>query len=214
MIDTDLRSRIEPHASEVRLEAGDVLFQPGDPCRNFLMVTAGTARVEMSTHSGRDLVLYRVRAGETCAITITCLLSGDRYAARGIAETELSGLALPTSAFEQLLADSAPFRRNVFQAFGSRIRSLMGRLEDVLSHGLDARLARLLLASADEEGCIHLTHYRIAVELAAVREAVSRRLKGYERAGWIEMGRGRIRILDNRALDVLAEPLEPGDSGR
>ncbi len=205
MIDAKLRSQIEPHALALELAAGDMLFQPGDPCRNFLLVTAGTARVEMSTHTGRDLVLYRVRAGETCALTITCLLSDQRYTARGIADTDLSGLALPTAAFEQLLAESAAFRRNVFRAFGERMQGLMSRLEDVLSHGLDPRLARLLLASADREGCVHLTHHRIAVELAAAREAVSRRLKGYERAGWIQVGRGRIRILDTHALDVLAE---------
>lgn len=208
MIESSLRRQIEPEAAVVDAAAGDVLFQPGDACGNFLLVTSGTVRVEMSTYSGRDLVLYRVSAGEVCAITITCLLAGQRYIARAIADTEVSAMALPQSLFERLVVEQPTFRNDVFAAFSERIQELMSRLEEVLTHGLDPRLARCLLASADDAGNVALTHQRLAVETAAAREAVSRRLKSFEKAGWIELGRGRIRLTDRRSLAVVAEPLE------
>ncbi len=214
LIDAQLRQRIEQYAGVITAPPEQVLFRPGDPCSNFLLITEGTARVEMVARNGRELVLYRVHPGETCALTINCLLGKRPYQAQGIADTELTALALPVSRFDELLAESAEFRLAVFEAFGERIERMMARIEEVLAHGLDPRLAQLLLSQCDEAGYLNLTHYRIAVELAAAREAVSRRLKGYERAGWIRLGRGHIEILDRAALAVLAEPAEETTAAR
>ena len=209
MIPDELRDLLESRASVQRASAGDVLFRPGDACRYFLWLTAGGVRVEMETYSGRDLVLYRVRPGEACALTVSCLLADERYSATGIADTDVEVLALPAPVFEQLLGESPVFRRHVFAAFGDRLKGLMSRLEEVLSHSLDPRLARFLLNNADAEGRVDYTHQRIAVELAAAREAVSRRLKSYQRAGWIQAGRGRIVVSDSEALAVVAEQAPP-----
>ena len=209
MISADLHSLIASRAATQRASAGDVLFGPGDPCRHFFLLVAGTVRVEMRTYGGRDLLLYRVGPGEACALTVSCLLAGERYAASGIADTDVEARALPASAFEELLGESAAFRRHVFTAFGDRLKGLMSRIEEVLSHGLDPRLARFLLNNADAQGRVAYTHQRIAVELAAAREAVSRRLKSYQRAGWIELGRGQIQLQDSRALAVVAESAPP-----
>ncbi len=39
-----------------------------------------------------------------------------------------------------------------------------------------------------------------------MREIVSRLLRGFEMRGWVKLERGRVRVLDPKALSGLAQP--------
>src|SRR5689334_21459880 len=82
----------------VPLPGGAVLFQPGDACQTYLMVLHGTVRVQLLAETGREIVLYRVGAGETCILTTACLMGRTDYSAGGVAETAVSAIALPLPA--------------------------------------------------------------------------------------------------------------------
>jgi CRP/FNR family transcriptional regulator len=77
-------------------------------------------------------------------------------------------------------------------------------LEDVAFGQLDQRLAALLL---DRGNTIYTTHQALADELGSVREVVSRRLKDFEGRSWVQLARGRIRIIDRPALQQVAAAL-------
>ena len=115
------------------MPAGTVLFRPGDACSLYLLLTAGTVRVQLVTPDGHQLVLYRVAAGQTCVLTTSSLISHEAYAAEGQAETAVAGLGLTPATFERLLGRSAEFRRMVFADFGHRLADLMLLLNEVRS---------------------------------------------------------------------------------
>jgi CRP/FNR family transcriptional regulator, anaerobic regulatory protein len=167
------------------------------------MVARGCIRVQQVSESGREIVLYRVGGGETCVLTTACLLAHESYSAEAIAETQVSGLVLPRSSFDQLIAESRPFRDFVFTAYASRIRDLMLLIQEVAFGHIDIRLAQRLLGLSDATGTVPLTHQDLAVELGTAREVVSRQLKEFERRGWIRLVRGRIEVLDGSALNSL-----------
>lgn len=50
-------------ASLISVPAGQHLFQPGARCDNCLLVTSGEVRVQLITHSGREVVLHHVGPG-------------------------------------------------------------------------------------------------------------------------------------------------------
>jgi len=68
-------------ARRLHLPPGARAFRPGAPCEAFLVVLAGTVRVQMVAPDGREIVLYRVADGETCVLTTSCLLAAERYPA-------------------------------------------------------------------------------------------------------------------------------------
>jgi CRP/FNR family transcriptional regulator, anaerobic regulatory protein len=72
----------------------------------------------------------------------------------------------------------------------------------VAFHRLDRRLAAALLGHGNE---IAVTHQQLADSLGTVREMVTRLLKRFEREGWLQLSRERIRIVDSAALRRLAE---------
>jgi CRP/FNR family transcriptional regulator len=72
--------RLVAAAPLLQVPAGVSVFRAGDACERYLMVLEGSVRVQKLAENGREIVLYRVAAGETCVLTTSCLLAGERMA--------------------------------------------------------------------------------------------------------------------------------------
>ncbi len=203
-LDATALERLRGSAREIELPAGTVAFSSGQACANYLFVTQGSVRVQLTAESGREIVLYRVGPGETCVLTTTALLADDNYMAEGVAETPVRAIALPAPLFRQLMAQSETFRQFVFSTFGQRVTALMQVIQGVAFGHIGPRLAALLLSRAEDRREIALTHQELAVELGTAREVVSRQLKEFERRGWVKLGRGRVALADRPALQALS----------
>lgn len=197
------RDGLARDARPVRLPAGARVFEPGSPCGAYVLVRDGSIRVAMTADTGREILLYRVRPGESCVLTTSCLLGDEAYAAEGTTETDVEGILLPAASFRALLARSEPFRDFVFRGFGRRVSDILATMEEAVFHRLDARLAKLVL-DRGAGGPIHATHQELADELGSAREVVSRNLKTFERDGLVELARGEIRVRDRAGLGRLA----------
>ena len=63
------------NASLVEAPKNHRLFSTGDVCENFVLVAEGQVRVQLSTKSGREMILFRLEPGQSCALTTSCLLT-------------------------------------------------------------------------------------------------------------------------------------------
>ena len=192
-------SRIE------RFKKGTVLFGPDRSPQNMLFLLDGTVRVQQVSENGREIVLYRINAGESCVLTTACLLTFDHYSAEGVAETDIEAAAMPRGVFDDLIATSPEFRNFVFSAFSKRITDMFLMIDEVAFQKIDARLAQRLLLLSPGGSKIAATHQKLAVELGTAREVVSRQLQEFQRRGWVELSRGTVTILDRAALESLAD---------
>lgn len=200
-LDPDSARMLESAARLVAIPAGTVLFQDGSECSAYVLVIEGSIRVQKVSEGGREIVLYRVEAGQSCVLTTNCLIAREDYAAEGIAETEVRALVVPATTFRTLLGKSEAFRDFVFAAYASRVADLLMLIEEVAFGRIDVRLAGWLRTRTDE---VRATHQDIATELGTAREVVSRQLKEFERRGWVMLHRGRIEIKDRNGLASLA----------
>jgi CRP/FNR family transcriptional regulator, anaerobic regulatory protein len=87
------------------------------------------------SESGREIVLYRVLPGESCALTTICLLGGDDYSAEAIAETDIEAVIIARAAFDDLIVRSAPFRKFVFASFSNRVTDLFKLVNEIAFKG-------------------------------------------------------------------------------
>ena len=188
-------------AQVLRVPAGAVLFDAGQPCRGFPLVLEGSVRVAKGSPSGREILLYRVEAGQACILSGGCLLGHSDYSARGVAEADVTLLSLPPALFQSLMVDCEPFRRFVFAMYGGRLSEIMELVDEVAFRRLDQRLAQLLV---NRGPVVDATHQKLADELGSVREIVSRLLRGFESRGWVKLERERVTVRDARALASLA----------
>lgn len=178
-----------------------VLFQKETSCCDFVMPLSGVIQVKTTTESGREILLYRVQPGDSCIITVSCLLGNTTYMAYGIAEGKLRAVSIPKPLFTQLIKKSDAFRTFVFQFFGQRLTQLTTLIEEIAFQKLDQRLASRLLELGPD---IEVTHHNLAIELGSVREVVSRLLQDFREQGAIELERGRIKIVDEAVLGQIA----------
>ena len=185
-----------------RATAGSVLFEPSMPCEGFPLVLEGSVRVSKTSPSGREIVLYRVSPGEACILSGGCLLSETTYAARGVAESDVTLLPIPAHLFQELILQHPPFCHFVFDMYGARLAEVMELVEEVAFRKLDTRLARLLVQRGP---VLSATHQNLADELGSVRVFVSRLLGNFEESGWVRLERERVTVVDPKALLEFAQ---------
>ena len=201
-LDQSIRDTLIEHSQIANLPEGTVIFGPGKAPENLLLLLDGTVRVQQVSENGREIVLYRAQAGESCVLTTACLLAYEDYLAEGLAETAVRAVAIPRAVFEDLIARSSVFRRFVFTAYSKRITDLFVVIEEVAFKRIDIRLAHKLLELGRGSGHVHLTHQQLATELGSAREVISRQLQEFQRRGWISATRGDVALTDAMALEA------------
>lgn len=200
-----VRDRLLASARVMRYASGATVFCPDNRPDNLLFLIEGRLRVSQTSESGREIVLYRVEAGESCVLTTACMLAEEAYNAEGIAETPLVAVALSQDTFDQLAAEEPSFRKFVFAAYSRRLLDLLHVVDEVAFGRIDVRLAAKLLALAGADVEVSATHDDLARELGTAREVVSRVLQDFQKRGLISQARGRVRLLSRENLTQLAE---------
>jgi CRP/FNR family transcriptional regulator, anaerobic regulatory protein len=201
---TDLLASLAHGSNVVALPAGSRIYGPGHAPESYLILIDGSVRVQQVSGSGREIVLYRVSAGESCALTTACLMGYEDYPAEAIAETDVRAVAIPRATFDTLIAASPEFRQFVFTAFSARVTSLFRIIDEVAFSRMDIRLAQKLLELSRGAASLAGTQQQLASELGTAREVISRILSEFHRRGWVSSARGSITIDDRPALERLA----------
>lgn len=182
--------------------AGERLFDTTQPCQGLPLIVEGGVRIVRYAAQGREIQLYRIRAGEACILSITHLLGGPAYEAVGIAESPLRVGVVPPQLFHELLGADSGFRNHIFGLISARIGELMSLVEAIAFDRLDQRLARILIEDGPE---LRTTHQRLAERTGSVREFVGRVLRNFEDRGLVKIGRERITLIDTGGVaDVAA----------
>ncbi len=183
-----------------RLSAGSEVFTEGTGCGKIGFVDSGVVRVYKLSETGREITLYRLGAGESCILSMSCALSNPIHQASAVVEEDATLLTLSMADFQQLVERSHEARNYVFAQFALRLSDVMLLVEEVVFRRMDERLADLLHSLTRHTALIHKTHEELAAELGTAREVVSRTLKEFERKGWIQLSRGTITVVHRNQL--------------
>lgn len=208
-----LQQEILSHAQTVTLDGGVEVYREGEACQRMAFVGDGSVRVFKRHDGGREITLYHVRQSESCILTASCVLTGQRYPATAIVENDhpVCAAILPPGHFHRWVHEHEVVRDYVFQMMSQRIADMMALIEEITFGKMDNRIAHFLIEKFTGEGTflrsIHITHEQIADELGTAREVVSRLLKEFEKSGALELGRGRVRMTNERLLRAFAGEL-------
>ncbi|HEY8332190.1 MAG TPA: Crp/Fnr family transcriptional regulator [Tardiphaga sp.] len=194
-----------------KVPQGAVLFRPGDVAPGFLVVLSGRVDVYLIGRSGREMLLYDVVAGQTCIQTTLCVLGEHSYTGEAVAQTDTSFVMIPKNTFASLMNSSQVFRAFVFGAFGDRLKDVVSVLEKVSFVRLESRLAAELLRRAGSDDIALTTHRDLATAIGSVREVVSRRLEDLQKAGLVQLTRGKVTLIDREGLERVG--VEAGTTG-
>ena len=194
-------------ASRVRLvSAGERIVENDQECPGLALIVSGSVRVSKASPDGREVTLYRLGAGATCTLSAACILGAGfgRYPVEVTAEQDCRIMMVATAFVRRSATDCEPLWRFIFTSMADRLYETFNALEKVAFQPLPVRLARVLLEfSGQGRHAVYSTHDRLAKELGTAREVISRQLKSLEQQNVLRLGRGRIHLLDVKALNTL-----------
>jgi len=192
-----LQSRVRSELQPIRAPAGQRVFGVADRCAVLPLVVDGAIRVVKPLTNGKSLPLYKLKRGELCVLSVSCLLADVVYPAAAQAASDVTGATLPKALFRTLLNDAPAFRNEVFGVFAMRFCLLMALMEEMSVTRLDERLADLLLSRGP---VVHATHQVLADELGTAREVVSRILEHFEADGFVRLRRAHVDVISPQDL--------------
>ncbi|WP_160499504.1 Crp/Fnr family transcriptional regulator [Paenibacillus dendrobii] len=192
----------EAHPFMRRFPAKSSIFQREDAAIYGMFLLSGTVRITLINEQGSESVLNMLTAGEVCSLMVLSGLSGRDYPGSLIAETDVDVLFVLKSSFLRWVQEYEPIRTAIFGGLFEGMLRMVDMLQEKQRMPLEKRLVKALLrATAEGQPLIHATHQELADEIGTAREVVSRSLQRFKQYGWIETGRGWVRIDQRRRLE-------------
>jgi CRP/FNR family transcriptional regulator len=181
---------------------GSAVFTEGQGCGRLGFVFSGQIRVFKNSETGREMTLYRIGAGESCILSMSCALSYPIHQASAIVEEDAWVLTLTPQDFHNLMNTSAEARDYVFNQFADRLTNTLMLIEEIVFRRMDTRLAQYIVkhSAPPAKPDIQCTHEGLATELGTAREVISRLLKEFEQQELVELSRGNIKVLNRKGL--------------
>ena len=180
-----------------KFSKGQFIAMEGEACNYLPIVKSGVVRVYKLSQNGNEMTLYRIKHGESCILTISCLLTNKKFPAVAFTETESEILLIEASTVKEWINKHHIWREFIFNYMSNIIFKVLSLLENTTFNRTETRIIDFLLLKFTENGIeLNLTHQHIASEIGTSREVVSRILKELEDQSIVKLSRGSITILN------------------
>lgn len=185
--------------------AGQVLFTEGEPCSGLYVVASGRVRIFKTSPGGREQVL--AIEGPPNSFAELPVFDGADYPASAQAVADSRLLFISRRDFRALCLERPEVALKVLQVVGSRLRRLVGIIEELSFSTVRHRLIAWLLKRAEASPnrntfTLPVSHPELAAEIGTVRELVSRNLGRLQSEGFIHIEGREITIVDRPGLEA------------
>ncbi len=189
----------------VQYKKGTTIHAGDSDCVGVLIIKKGELRVYMLSEEGKDITLYRLREGDICTLSASCILKSITFEVNIDAETNCDVLQLDAMFYNQLCNQNIYAENFSQKVVIERFSDVMWTIEQILFMSFDKRLAIFLSDEMNrkQQDIIELTHEQIAKYVGSAREVVSRMLKYFASEGIVELSRGGVKIIDKKKLKKL-----------
>lgn len=192
-----LKEKLYANSIHKTLHEGDVIVNENAYIRAIPIVTSGSLRVMRTEEDGREILLYYIKAGESCIMSFLGGLHQDTSKVKAVAEEETEVLFLPVDKVGLFIKEYPEWLDYIFRLYHKRFEELLEIVNAVAFKKTDERLLDLLQKKAALTGSrsLNVTHEQLANELGTARVVVSRLLKKLEDDGLLSLGRNKISLL-------------------
>ena len=204
MISTDFEF-LGGHMALLDLPRNRDLSFPQEPIEHCWFIEQGLVSLVAISSEGHETEAGIV--GHEGMVDLAAILGAQSSPLRCVVQIAGCGYRLPASILRERLDASSELRAQLNKyAYESYIDVAFTALANA-SFTVEERLARWLLMCADRlaTNCISLTHECLAIMLNVRRAGVTVALRSLQKAGFVDICRGRISISDRLGLEHLAQ---------
>lgn len=192
--------------------SGELLFSEGEPCNGLHIIARGKIRIFKTSVNGREQVLAVNGPGDTVAELP--VFDGGPYPASASATEDTEIAFISRRDFHAYCLEHPEVALKVLAQVGSRLRRLVGIIEELSFTTIRQRLIATLVKLAQSEGKntdrgiefqLPATHQELASQLGTVRELISRNLMRLQAEGLLDVDARHIVVRDIKGLTAQLE---------
>lgn len=193
----ELVEKLYRYSIQKHYEAGSVILDENAHIRSIPIVTEGRLRVIRTEEDGREILLYYIRAGESCIMSFLGGMHNETSKVRAEVEEDAEILFLPVDKVSLFIKEYPQWLDYIFRLYHKRFEELLEVVNAIAFKKVDERLLNLLQKKKDLTGnrTVNITHEQLANELGTARVVVSRLLKQLEDNAVVQLGRNKIVLL-------------------
>lgn len=176
---------------------GDVILDENASIRSIPIVMKGMLKVIRTEDDGREILLYYIKAGESCIMSFLGGMHNEKSIVRAEIEEDAEILFLPVDKVSLFIKEHPEWLDYIFRLYHKRFEELLDIINAIAFKKVDERLLSLLHKKSAITGShmITITHEQLANELGTARVVVSRLLKQLEEDGRVKLGRNKITLV-------------------
>ena len=177
---------------------GEIILDENASIRSIPIVMKGLLKVIRTEEDGREILLYYIKAGESCIMSFLGGMHNEKSIVKAEVEEDSEILFLPVEKVSLFIKEYPEWLDYIFRLYHKRFEELLDIINAIAFKKVDERLLNLLTKKAEiaNSNTIVVTHEQLANELGTVRVVVSRLLKQLEDSGKVKLGRNKIIFSD------------------
>jgi CRP/FNR family transcriptional regulator len=192
--DSKLLSEISKVGLIRNFKESSIIIDYGEAIDYIPLVINGSVKISREGEDGREIFLYYLTNGDTCAASFSCCMVKKRSEILAVAEEDSTILMIPMNEANSWLKEYDSWRNFIFNMYDQRMFSMIDMIDRLAFTNLDDQLMDYLERKSEtlRTNVIESTHQQIAQDLNVSREAVSRLLKKLEHNGKVKLGRNKV----------------------
>jgi CRP/FNR family transcriptional regulator len=179
-------------------KAGDIILNENAHIRAIPIVSKGSIRVMRTDEEEKEILLYYIKAGESCIMSFLGGMHHERSKVKAVAEEDSEILFLPVEKVSLFIKEYPEWLDYIFRLYHKRFEELLEVVNAVAFKKMDERLLNFIKKKCEhtQSKTLNVTHEQLANELGTARVVVSRLLKQLEEEGLIKLGRNKIEMIE------------------
>jgi CRP-like cAMP-binding protein len=203
---------LSSHTVRKLFSVGELLFSEGEPCSGLHIIAKGKVRIFKTSVNGREQVLAVNVPGES--IAELPVFDGGPFPASAVVIEDSEIAFISRRDFHAFCVEHPEVALKLLAVVGSRLRRLVGIIEELSFTTIRQRLIAVLIKLAQTEGVktergiefnLPATHQELANQLGTVRELISRNLMRLQAEGLVEVDARQIVVKEMKSLSALLE---------
>ncbi|SFE50324.1 Crp/Fnr family transcriptional regulator [Thermoflexibacter ruber] len=176
---------------------GDTILRENAYIKSIPIVVKGSIKVIRTDEDGREILLYYIKAGESCIMSFLGAMHDDTSKIKAVAEEDCEILFIPNDKVSLLLKEYPEWLDYIFRLYHKRFEELLEVVNEIAFKKMDERLLNFIQKKCEltQNKTLSMTHEQLANELGTARVVVSRLLKQMEDEGLVKLGRNKITLL-------------------
>lgn len=193
----DLIEKLYANSIRKSYPAGSMILNENTAIRSIPIVTKGMLKVIRTEEDGREILLYYIKAGESCIMSFLGGLHNETSKVKAEVEEDAEILFLPMEKVSLFIKEYPQWLDYIFRLYHKRFEELLEIINAIAFKKVDERLLTLLRKKSEltHSNTISVTHEQLSNELGTARVVVSRLLKQLEDAGILQLGRNKIVLV-------------------